>query len=605
MRICKNIAKAMMLLALSIVPATRLCAQNISEIAKSDPLVITGSVGTQNTYHYSSMGYSYRSPLSNSIYANLNIAIYGFNMPFSLHYTNDNLSFSYPHLSMNLSPTYKNWTGHLGQSSMEMSEYVMSMSFNGVGAEYNDDNWHAGVFYGRLRKAINDDPTNPFARTPQYKRMGWGAKVGYGKGQNYINLYFLRAYDQLKSLDDRWQSRVSPQENIVVGVKGSVSPAKWMSLSANVATSVFSTDTRTDTIPINSSWDKIFTPRYSSLFRFAGDATANFNFSWLNANVSYRLLQPDYKSLGAYYLSNNYHSLGITASTSLFRRINLTGTFSGQADNLSKEQMYTTCGYVYGANASTRLGKVNLTASYNGYRQTQRDGICQVTDSTRVDRRMSSFTFVPSYSLESEVMAHTMNLSLNYTFNKDLSAYANGAGDVRTLAAGLSYGVDVEPWNTDFALSLSHQESRSTRNNTYLSDVASLTASRSFLKEKNFNLSATVSLCHNHMVAQSENMTVGGDLSASYTLKKVHQFSASASIYREGNVTVDRPTAHLDETDISLSLNYVYTFELLHIESRAKRKAAAAKAAEQKQLTQKITAQKYSEQRLLAQQAAE
>lgn len=570
-----------MLLALSIVSATRLCAQNISEIAKSDPLVITGSVGTQNTYHYSSMGNSYRSPLSNSIYANLNIAIYGFNMPFSLHYTNDNLSFSYPHLSMHLSPTYKNWTGHFGQSSMEMSEYVMNMSFNGVGVEYKDSRWHAGVFYGRLRKAINDDPTDPFARTPQYKRMGWGLKVSYGSSSNYLSLYFLRAYDQLKSLDDRWQSTVSPQDNMVVGVKGNVSPTRWFSLSANVAASVFSTDTRTDTIPINNDWDKIFTPRFSSLFRFAGDATANFNFPWLNASISYRMLQPDYKSLGTYYMTNNYHSFGITASTRLFRKINLTGTFSGQADNLSKEQMYTTCGYVYGANASTRLGQLNLTASYNGYRQTQRDGMCQVTDSSRVDRRMSSFTFVPSYSFDNELFAHNINLSLNYSFNKDLSAYAHGAGDVRTLAAGLSYGIDVEPWSTDFALSLSHQESRSIRNSTYLSDVASLTASRSFLKEKNFNLSATVSLCHNHMVAQSENLTIGGDLSASYTLKKVHQFSATAAIYREGNVTVERPTGHLDETDINLSLNYVYTFELLHIESRAKRKAQQLDAYQQ------------------------
>lgn len=592
-----------MLLALSVVPATRLCAQNISEIAKSDPLVITGSVGTQNTYHYSSTGNNYRSPLSNSIYANLNIAIYGFTMPFSLHYTNDNLSFSYPHLSMRLSPTYKNWTGHFGQSNMEMSEYVMNMSFNGVGAEYKDDRWHTGIFYGRLRKAINDDPTDPFARTPQYKRMAWGGKVSYGSSSNYLSLYFLRAYDQFKSLDDRWQGTVSPQENIVVGLKGNVSPVRWFSLSANVATSVFSTDTRTDTIPIDSKWDKIFTPRYSSLFRFAGDATANFNFSWLNASVSYRLLQPDYKSLGNYYMSNNYHSLGITASTQLFHRVNLTGTFSGQADNLSKEQMYTTCGYVYGANATTRLGQLNLTASYNGYRQTQRDGMCKVSDSTRVDRRMSSFTFVPSYSFENELMSHNINLSLNYSFNKDLSAYANGAGDIRTLAAGLSYGVDVEPWNTDFAVSLSHQESRSTRNNTYLSDVASLTASRSFLKDNNFNLSATLSLCHNHMVAQSENLTLGGDISAGYTLKKVHQFSASAGIYREGNVTVDRPTGHLDETDINVSLNYVYTFELIRIESRAKRRAAAEKAEEQKQqLVQKINDQKDAEQRLLNQQ---
>lgn len=575
MKHIRNIAKAL-LLALTLVPAAGLRAQNIAEIAKSDPLVISGSVGTQNTYHYSSMGNDYRSPLSNSIYANLNIAIYGFNMPFSLHYTNDNLTFSYPHLTASLSPTYKSWTGHFGQSSMEMSNYVMNMSFNGVGLEYNDDRWHGGAFYGRLRKAINDDPTNPLARSPQYKRMAWGAKVGYGTNRNYVNLYILRAYDSEKSLDEMWHSRVAPQENIVVGLKGSVSPVKWFNLSANVASTVVTTDTQTDTIPVNTQFDKIFTPRYSSLVRFAGDASANFVFPWLNANINYRLLQPDYKSLGTYYLTNNYHSLGVTASTRLFKHVNLTGTFSGQADNLSKEQMYTTCGYVYGANASSRIGKVNLSAGYNGYRQTQRDGMCRVTDSTRVDRRMSSFTFVPSYSFENETFSHNMNGSLNYTFNKDLSAHAHGVGDVRTLAAGLSYGVDILPWNTDFSLTLSHQESRGANNSVYRSEVASFNASRSFLQEKNLSLSATINLCRSHMVAQSKNVNIGGDLSASYTLKKYHVFSATAAIYREGNVTVDKPTGHLDETDITLSLNYVYTFELFRVKSRAKKKGTAA-----------------------------
>ena len=113
-------------------------AQDISQIAKSDPLIITGAVGTQNTYYHSSVGDGYASPLSNMVFLNLNISVYGFSMPFSLYYTNDNLDFNYPHLSFNLNPRYKNWTGYLGRGSMEYSSYVMDMSFNGIGVEYND-----------------------------------------------------------------------------------------------------------------------------------------------------------------------------------------------------------------------------------------------------------------------------------------------------------------------------------------------------------------------------------------------------------------------------------------------------------------------------------
>ena len=147
--------------------------QNISDIAKSDPLIISGAIGTHNTYRYSSGGNNYSSPMSNAFYLNLNISLYGFNMPFSLYYSNDNLNFNYPQISFNISPTYKNWTGYFGQSSMSMSNYVMNMSFNGIGIEYSSEKIRGGVFWGRLRNAINDDPTDPYARTPQYKRMGW------------------------------------------------------------------------------------------------------------------------------------------------------------------------------------------------------------------------------------------------------------------------------------------------------------------------------------------------------------------------------------------------------------------------------------------------
>ena len=93
--------------ALAVLSPKVVLAQDIIQIAKSDPLIITGAIGTQNTYYHSSIGDGYASPLSNMFYANLNISVYGFSMPFSLIYTNDNLDFNYPHISFNLTPKYK------------------------------------------------------------------------------------------------------------------------------------------------------------------------------------------------------------------------------------------------------------------------------------------------------------------------------------------------------------------------------------------------------------------------------------------------------------------------------------------------------------------
>ena len=568
-------SKALRMLMFMVAMSGAVHAQNIDQIRDADPLVITGAVGTQNTYHYSS-GTRYASPLNNTIYANLNISIYGFTMPFSLYYTNNNLDFNYPQISFNLTPSYKSWTGHIGESSIAMSNYVMNMSFYGIGLEYNDGKrWRGGIFYGRLRKAINDDPTDPFARSPQYSRMGWGFKAGYGSGKNYLDLYMLYAYDKENSLDERWRNRVSPQDNVVVGLKGCVTPFSWMSFTANAATSVFSTDTRAEKVAIQTDFDKVFDVRYSTLMRFAGDANMNLMFKGFNTSLSYRFIQPDYTTLGTYYMSNNYHSLGVTTSGTLFRKLSLSATFNGQADNLTNEQMYTTRGFIYSANASMRLGNhLSLSAGYNGYLQSQGDGVCQINDTIEVRRVMNSFNFTPSYTYDTEQLGHNVSLSASYTENKDLNRFATGESDVKTMALGASYGMDIHAWEVNVGASLSHQQSNG-YHTRYTSDVGSITLSRSFLEEKNLSVSLTGLMAYNEVRRQSKNLSMGGSFSVGYTLARVHVFSASGSFNKYGDVNITKTRSNLDMTDISLSLNYAYTFSLLTIKSKKHRQQDA------------------------------
>lgn len=548
-------------------------AQNISQIAESDPLIITGSIGTNNTYYHSSVGNGYMSPLSNSVFANLNINVYGFSIPFSLYFSNDNLNFNYPQFSFNLTPSYKNFTAHIGQSTIPFSNYILNMSFNGVGLEYKGRKFRASAFYGVLRRAINDNPEDLNPRKPQYKRYGWGFSTGYGNGANSIDIYFLRAYDSEGSLNEVWREQVQSQENLLVGIKGCVSFKNRVSLSANLATSAFTADKNSPKVTVGEAtrFDKVFEAKYTSQVRFAGDASLSFNLPWLNASVSYKMIQPDYVSLGTYYTSNNYHSLGVNLSTTLFKQIMLSGSFSGQSDNLSKQKQYTTKGYVYNAMAAWNKGNVSLSAMYNGYLQAQSDGTLQVNDTTEVHRILHSMSLMTNYSLSRTNLDHTFSLSGNYTINKDLNKFSVGQSDVNTMALGASYMMNVKPWETSFTLALSHQETKGF-NSVYRSDVASLSTGRSFLKEKNLNVSATVSLNYNEVQHQSKSLSMGIDLSAGYTLKKYHTFSLTGSVSKYGDVNVTKTTSGLDATDVRISLNYLYTFTLLHISKKKKTK---------------------------------
>ena len=413
-----NLYTRFLALPLLLMTASSGAAQDISQIAKSDPLIMSGAIGTSNTYYHST-GYSYTSPLQSSVWANLNISLYGISMPFSLLYTNNDLNFSYPHLNFRFSPTYKNWHLFIGQGSMGFSSYVMNTAVNGFGLEYNGGNLRFGAFYGRLRSAINDNPEDLDARRPQYKRIGWGAKVGYGSSRHYLDLYFLRAYDCPSSIDERWWSAVSPQSNLVVGLRGATQPLKWLTLTANMATSAFTTDTRAPKVEEGrvTRFDEIFEAKYTSQMRFAGDFNVNLNLKGLNAAVFYRVIQPDYITLGTNYMSNNYHSLGVNLNTRLLRKVSLTATFSAQSDNLSDKQLYTTRGYVYSASAGTRLGKAQLNLRYSGFLQDQGDGTAVVTDSSRVHRIMHSVSGSVSRNWQSELLSHTLAFSAGFNAN--------------------------------------------------------------------------------------------------------------------------------------------------------------------------------------------
>lgn len=557
-----------------LIGTVNVSAQDISQIGKSDPLIITGSIGTNNTYYHSTSGAGYMSPLSNSVFANLNISLYGISMPFTFYYSNSNLDFTYPQFSFNISPSYKNFTAHIGQSTIPFSNYLLNMSFNGVGLEYHGARFRGSAFYGILRKAINDNPEDPNPRKPQYRRLGWGFSTGYTWRGNSVDLYLLRVYDSPGSIDEYWHQYYHPQENLLVGLKTMVNMRNYLSFSANVATSAFTADKESQKITSGEAtrFDKIFEPRYTTTMRFAGDATLGLTFPWMHASVSYKILQPDYQSLGTYYTSNNYHSLGVNLGTTLFRRLSLSASFSGQADNLAKQQLYTTKGYVYNTVAALRLGdNFSLSAMYNGYLQSQSEGTQKVNDTTKVHRVLHSVSLVPTYNIMGNSYDHSMSLSANYTVNKDLNRFAEGKNDVKTLALGASYDLGVKPWETNFTLSLSHQNTKG-YNTEYTSDVMSLSTGRSFLKEKNLSTSGTVSLCYNEVKNQTRNLSLALDLSASYTIKKVHAISLSASVSKYGDVNMQDSDSSYDATDIRVSVNYLYTFTLLEIKRKAKNK---------------------------------
>ena len=142
----------------------RLRAQNISEIAKSDPLIISGAIGTQNTYRYSSVGDGHSSPFSSAIYANLNFSIYGFNMPFSLYFTSDNITHA--------------WTLDDG-SEVYLHKFVGSMPSM---TKNRSAVYEADVLSGRKRESVS------FNGTVKSTITAWGSLIHDGAHEDYSSI---------------------------------------------------------------------------------------------------------------------------------------------------------------------------------------------------------------------------------------------------------------------------------------------------------------------------------------------------------------------------------------------------------------------------------
>ena len=177
---------------------------------------------------------------------------------------------------------------------------------------------------------------------------------------------------------------------------------------------------------------------------------------------------------------------------------------------------------------------------------------------------MNSFTFTPSYNTSTTNFNHGVSLSANYSENKDLNKFNEGKSDVTTVAIGANYSMTVIPIETNFGFNYSHQNSDG-YDSKYVTNVYSLSASKSLLKNRNLALSASMSLVQNKMNTDS-NLSFGGSLSAGYTLADVHNFSLSANYnkFSSTNLVADEYKRE-GGYDFSCSLSYAYSFTAFSI----------------------------------------
>lgn len=589
---------AVLLLAGMMPVEAQRIRERINDIKKSDPLTLSGSVGASLGISHNNISTYYSTPFSYSLYGSFNFNIYSFNLPISFYFVNNSMQFSYPkmpHISLGMAPTWKSWRFHIGCSSMHLSNYTYSgLTFIGAGAEYQGKLFRAAGFGGIINRKTRleqwDDRTAfqrltdsllglnvPQYTTPQYRRLGGGAKIGVGNSNNYIDLTFFKAKDQLNSLPEEWRDTVKAKENIAVGLSGRFAIRNWFSFTANMGVTLYTDDLRDSLLHIDERTDRtlqrlnwLYGVRGSSIVRFAGDAAMNFNFKVFNANILYRIIQPDYASLGTSSFSQNTHSIGVNTNFRMFKgksNLGLVGYL--QRDNLNHKQMYTNQVATYTLNSNNVIGNnFHLSMMYNGIKQDQYDGTIKVADSVRLNRITHNATLTPMITFQKKY-DHSISINLSFVQNKNLNKlYFANSGDVMTLTGGISYGVTFTPSRVSLSAGYDYSIS-SSEGYSYNAHTLHYGLNFNIMSKEKLNWSAYYngSAGYNIVKEADNNFSLSNCLGSSFNYNNAHTASLylSLSNFSEDIVIGQKIATALD---CRFTLSYSYSFNKVLIKKK-------------------------------------
>jgi hypothetical protein len=538
---------------LGILPM--LMAQNLESIGQGSPIKVNGGISTNQIFYAASGLDSRRDPYNYFLSGNLNFDIYGWAVPLSFSYSNQNSAFQQPFNQYGISPTYKWVTGHIGYNTMTFSPYTLSGHiFRGVGVDLAPPGiFRFSAMYGRLNQQVAADTLNGIMN-PTYRRMGMGFKVGVGSGNDFVDLILFRAYDDEMSVPFiPGNAEVLPEENLVLGINAGKAIAQRLMLKMEFASSALTRDIRSDMGRREqrnafSYAGPLYRHRASSSYYNAFKSGISYNAGIFIVGVNYERIEPEYRTLGAYFFNNDLENITMNTATSFFKgKVSLAVNAGTQRNNLNDDKMSDMRRMVgsvnVGYNASERL---NLNASYSSF-QTFTHIRSQFID-------INSLTpFDNLDTLRFTQLSQNANLNANYALSndKDLRQFINMnlacqvASDkqagVQSHSGSVFYNL-----NTSYTISMAPQDLSITvafnGNLNEMSAIRSTTlgptvaVNKSYLEKK---LRASVSSSLNNSYANSDMVTrvVNFRVNNSYTHAKKHNFNLSLIVLNRDSKT--------------------------------------------------------------------
>lgn len=521
------------ILILLTISLNQMClAQDIERLDFRKPIKISGNIHFQ-VEHYSANGIeNRRQPFSWLVSGAPVITVLGIQVPFSFLFSNFENRYYQPFNQYGISPRYKWATIHAGYRNVHFSPFTLAgYRMLGGGFELNPKKLRLGFMYGRLNRSAAIDSAqfaNPLAFRPTeyYTRMSYAAKVGIGSEKNYVDISYLKGWDKMESINPKLRDSVAPAENNVIGLSWRITFLKKFSWQTDVGLSHYTNDVGAEKIQLDSSDPKIlrrltnyFDTRISSQVLGAGETRLAFNHSLFGLAVIYRWIDPQYKSMGAYFFQSDIQQLSFMPSVRLYKgRLLINGSVGMQQDNLYRQKLATSQRFTGNANINfnpnnwfgLNLNYTNFGITQNPLRTSPNDEIFkQITQ---------SLTIVPYLNFVNDNTVKNLQLITSLQSLNSPVQSINASADQQTLVGSMIYS---QSWlKKQFAFNAS-----ANYNNTSLSagDIGSigggLGATVPFLKQKVF-LTANGIYNANKFNNISNGYTINADLGLRFQLIK-------------------------------------------------------------------------------------
>lgn len=349
-------------------------AQQIDGLLKKKPLKLSGGIGVNQTLYVSDGVDDRFNPYTYSIVGNVNVSVFGFNLPFSFSYSNQNLGYKTPQPFniVGVSPKYKNLTLHAGYRNMTFSPYTLAgHSYFGGGVEYKFKKLKVMAMGGRLRRAVELDTANT-AVTPTYMRAGGGVKLAYNDKGNELSFITFYAKDKESSIDALpIDLAIRPMENQVYSIGFKKKLLDNVTLSFEGAGSGWTKDHR-DTNEVDS---KLYQQAYvlptkaNTVFYTAYKTGLNFTLKKGSFGVNFERVAPEYRTLGAYFVNSDFQNLTLNTSRKILKdKVSISANAGFQKDDLKGTKQSKMSRFVGSINSNiTFTKKLNMTLGYSNF----------------------------------------------------------------------------------------------------------------------------------------------------------------------------------------------------------------------------------------------